>query len=496
MVLLHAPSKGLLKTIIYDGQNEFIMRLNIKRINVLSFWILAVTSGCACNGSRFVRVSDFIGSAGLYDRKECHDRNTGGNDFTYDANGNMTTDKDRGITSVKYNLLNLPDEILFSPHGDEISNMYLADGRKLFTTATTRTPVVSPSLGLDALMPRATAAPRRDTIWIESSESTFYLENLVCTQDNDIAPALREITYKLLTPEGYVDEGGNYYYYRRDHLGNVREVWKATDSVALTVQRTRYYPSGLPWEYQAGDSASLQPYKYGGKEFVETHGLDMYDNHARWYDPRIMRPTTMDPLAEIHYDTSPYVWCKNNPVIYIDPWGLDTVLVIDQPNRPIDNGSSETYTADVLYIKNGETKSMHRGSSYPNSKSNKDNSTNYNTINEGEYEYNNKFGHKGGTEKGLNIVNHKGEREVEGTDAVGNPIMMKYVNVHSGKSDRGNYNSRGSQGCITIHPDDADDFFMNFNWDNSGTKGNSTGTIIIIRDDVIPNNLRPFFNNN
>ena len=87
-------------------------------------------------------------------------------------------------------------------------------------------------------------------------------------------------TYKLLTPEGYVDEDGNYYYYRRDHLGNVREVWKATDSVALTVQRTRYYPSGLPWEYQAGDSASLQPYKYGGKEFVEAHGLDMYDNHA------------------------------------------------------------------------------------------------------------------------------------------------------------------------------------------------------------------------
>lgn len=86
-------------------------------------------------------------------------------------------------------------------------------------------------------------------------------------------------TYKLLTPEGYVDKDGNYYY-RRDHLGNVREVWKATDAGTQTVQRTRYYPSGLPWEYQAGDSASLQPYKYGGKEFVEAHGLGMYDNHA------------------------------------------------------------------------------------------------------------------------------------------------------------------------------------------------------------------------
>lgn len=93
-----------------------------------------------------------------------------------------------------------------------------------------------------------------------------------------------------------MDHKGDYYYYRRDHLGNVREVWKATGAGAQTVQRTRYYPSGLPWEYQAGDSASLQPYKYGGKEFVEAHGLDMYDSHARWYYPAIMRPTTMGIL--------------------------------------------------------------------------------------------------------------------------------------------------------------------------------------------------------
>ena len=126
---------------------------------------------------------------------------------------------------------------------------------------------------------------------------------------------------RIYIPEGYVDQYDNYHYYRRDHLGNVREVWKATDAGAQTVQRTRYYPSGLPWEYQAGDSASLQPYKYGGKEFVETHGLDMYDSHARWYDPRIIRTTSPDPLAEKYYDTSPYAWCGNNPVNAVDPDG-------------------------------------------------------------------------------------------------------------------------------------------------------------------------------
>ena len=39
---------------------------------------------------------------------------------------------------------------------------------------------------------------------------------------------------------------------------------------------------------------------------------------------------------------------------------------------------------------------------------------------------------------------------------------MTLVNVHSGKSDKGNYNSSGSKGCITIHPDDAAAFFTNF----------------------------------
>ena len=47
--------------------------------------------------------------------------------------------------------------------------------------------------------------------------------------------------------------------------------------------------------------------KYNGKEFVEMHGLDEYDSQARWYYPAIMRTTTMDPLCEKYYSTSPYV---------------------------------------------------------------------------------------------------------------------------------------------------------------------------------------------
>ena len=86
----------------------------------------------------------------------------------------------------------------------------------------------------------------------------------------------------------------------------------------------QYYPSGLPWNdnYQA----SQQPYKYGGKEFVEMHGLDEYDSEARWYYPALMRTTTQDPLAEKYYDISPYAWCANNPVNLVDPDGRKIIV--------------------------------------------------------------------------------------------------------------------------------------------------------------------------
>ncbi len=52
------------------------------------------------------------------------------------------------------------------------------------------------------------------------------------------------------------------------------------------------------------------------------HGLDEYDSDARWYSPAIMRTTTPDPLAEKYYDISPYAWCANNPVRFVDPNGM------------------------------------------------------------------------------------------------------------------------------------------------------------------------------
>jgi RHS repeat-associated protein len=55
------------------------------------------------------------------------------------------------------------------------------------------------------------------------------------------------------------------------------------------------------------------------------NGYDTYDYGARGYYPAMGRFTSVDPLAEKHYNISPYVYCADNPVKLIDPDGRDWV---------------------------------------------------------------------------------------------------------------------------------------------------------------------------
>ena len=105
---------------------------------------------------------------------------------------------------------------------------------------------------------------------------------------------------------------------------NNREVVDASGTVR---QVTNYYPYGTPYtDSEAVMNANMQPYKYNGKELDRMHGLDTYDYGARQYDPVLGRWDRMDPLCEKYYDVSPYAYCENSPVVFIDENGDSTVI--------------------------------------------------------------------------------------------------------------------------------------------------------------------------
>ncbi len=288
------------------------------------------------DGNQLVNVDDNGFGSYEYATKQYHDNNTEGDDFAYDANGNMIYDQDRGIAAIRYNLLNLPDTIQFT-NGNLIIHRYDATGNRLETKYLTKKSTTTVPLG------NVLSTPKRPEIFYITRDA--FHNNIVYTANNNDAYGIEFVH----NPEGYIryygPEEHYHFYYIKDLLGNIRETYVHPEAgYKECIQRMQYYPSGLPWAETAG--ASEQPWKYNSKEFVEMHGLDEYDSKARWYYPAICRTTTMDPLAEKYYSTSPYAWCGGNPVKHVDRNGKWIESAWDAANIGIDIASLQSNIND------------------------------------------------------------------------------------------------------------------------------------------------------
>ena len=237
-------------------------------------------------------------------------------EYYYDNNGNLIKNLDKGVVATRHNFLNLPDTIQFQ-NGNQIINSYLADGRKVKAVYKTySTGIVVP----------------QDAVY----HGNAYYD--VSTDEWDGHYMYRSWyghgpkMFMVQTSEGYVgadyvgiDSHRNYayYYYVHDHLGNVRITRNSQGYYAD--QSLEYYPSGVLFDRST--EKERQPYMFGGKELVSMHGLNEYDFTGRWQYSIIPSFTSLDPLCEKYYSVSPYVYCLNNPLKYVDPDGKQVIPV-------------------------------------------------------------------------------------------------------------------------------------------------------------------------
>ena len=68
--------------------------------------------------------------------------------------------------------------------------------------------------------------------------------------------------------------------------------------------------------------AEVNRRKFGGKELMSDHGLNLYDFVARLHNPAFPHFTTPDPLLEKYYSISPFAYCAGDPINLIDPTGM------------------------------------------------------------------------------------------------------------------------------------------------------------------------------
>ena len=277
---VHSSSGNYSTSYSYDN-NGNITSLTREGIDNLSY---------AYNGNQLLSVDDQAGDPF---------QNNGFSDngsfelveFVYDDNGNMAYDLNKKILGIDYNYLNLPEKINIIERSDfnNILYQYDATGQKKVKQSRTNGKII---------------------------RTINYIGNFV--YENGV------LKY-ILTSEGrIVPEYGNmvYQYFLTDHLGNTRVMF---DENNLERQSDNYYPFGMritKTRHKRG-KYDYNRYLYNGKELQDDFDLDWYDYGARYYDAQLGRWHVIDIKAEKFHSTTLYGYVENNPLLFIDPNGLE-----------------------------------------------------------------------------------------------------------------------------------------------------------------------------
>jgi RHS repeat-associated protein len=227
--------------------------------------------------------------------------------YEYDENGNASKDGRKGY-NIQYNQLNLPSVV---SNGINLSFVYDASGRKLQE--------------------------------ISAAGTVNYVDGIQYKPNGTID--------FIQTAEGVArsNAGGGYSYEYNlaDHLGNSRITYykNPSSNQVEVIQRDNYYAFGLRKIALEGNNK----YLYNGKELQSE--LGQYDYGARFYDPVIGRWNVVDPITDLRPNISPYTYCVNNPILYIDKFGLDSLNAIHYLKEVVIRGYKTLATISPLFPK-------------------------------------------------------------------------------------------------------------------------------------------------
>jgi RHS repeat-associated protein len=211
--------------------------------------------------------------------------------YGWNANGSLTSDESRSISSITYNHLGQPLVMTFAD-GTQLSYIYNSGGQHVRSDR-----YIVASIGKNGRIIRKLASKRH------------YVDEFVFDGDT--------LTYSNFSG-GYFDRDHKVHYIHSDYQGSTIMV---TDSVGNIEQHTAYYPYGEPQREPTG-----QPWLFSGKERERTASLRDYDFSARRYFAPICSWLAPDRRATQYTDISPFAYCASNPIRYIDPTGNELQL--------------------------------------------------------------------------------------------------------------------------------------------------------------------------
>ena len=109
----------------------------------------------------------------------------------------------------------------------------------------------------------------------------------------------------------------NLYFYHSDHLGSSSFI---SDASGSAIQHLQYLPFGETFVDQRTGSYDSR-YKFSAKEKDDETGYSYFG--ARYYDSGFSIWLSVDPMSDKYSHLSPYNYCGNNPIMMVDPNGME-----------------------------------------------------------------------------------------------------------------------------------------------------------------------------